>query len=563
MTVPAVFYGRMSSDRQEYSIPDQRSAVLAYAAKQGYAVIREYLDEGISGDATERRFEFQRMIRDAREQRDFRAVLCWDQDRFGRFDPIEAGFWIKPLRDAGVYLDTVAQGRIEWDTFGGRLLYSVRQEGKHQYLVDLSHNALRRMIANAQHGGWNGGPPPYGYVSVEMPGRPPGAKKWPKMLAPGAPRHVEVVRWLFRTYATRDVSLRWLGGELERRGVLTHRGRTFWSAATIRGILTRREYVGDLDWGNYPEGRYHNHRGGEIHPRDRAARPARLRLGPEDLVIVCGAHEPLVDRDLWEAVRAKLAGNQKNTTPHRGGGDLLLTRLLVCGNCGSPMSGTYGKSAVSRARYYVCGGFLRHGLRCCHNAHRVSEAAMTRLLVHKLQDEFLCPENLDALREEIRRQAEAARQGRPRRVREIRGRIADLTGKIDGGMDLLPGLPADLRDDMVTKIQGWKGQQERALAELAAAEAGPDVAAMEREVEEAERQLWRLREAWAEADPAQLRAVLREHVDRVALYYECRQHGSRWKCQLAHGVIYLREDVRIPKLVKGDRPPLYGSRGSG
>jgi hypothetical protein len=28
---------------------------------------------------------------------DFQAVLCWDQDRFGRFDPLEAGDRVKPL----------------------------------------------------------------------------------------------------------------------------------------------------------------------------------------------------------------------------------------------------------------------------------------------------------------------------------------------------------------------------------------------------------------------------------------------------------------------------------
>ena len=51
------------------------------------------------------------------------AVLCWDQDRFGRFDPLEAGYWIKPLRDAGIRLETVAQGRIDWEDFAGRIIF--------------------------------------------------------------------------------------------------------------------------------------------------------------------------------------------------------------------------------------------------------------------------------------------------------------------------------------------------------------------------------------------------------------------------------------------------------
>ena len=88
----AVSYYRVSTEKQEASIPAQRGEVEAYATKHGYTIIREYKDEGISGDATEKRVEFQKMLSDAKERGDFEVVLCWDQDRFGRFDPLEAGY---------------------------------------------------------------------------------------------------------------------------------------------------------------------------------------------------------------------------------------------------------------------------------------------------------------------------------------------------------------------------------------------------------------------------------------------------------------------------------------
>lgn len=119
--IPAAFYGRMSSDKQDRSIPEQRDQVTPCAAQRGYRIVREYVDEAISGDATEKRHGFQRMIQDAQKLRDFEVVLCDDQDRFGRFDPIEAGWWIKPLRDLGIRLETVADGlrrqrsRRTWD----------------------------------------------------------------------------------------------------------------------------------------------------------------------------------------------------------------------------------------------------------------------------------------------------------------------------------------------------------------------------------------------------------------------------------------------------------------
>jgi DNA invertase Pin-like site-specific DNA recombinase len=114
----------MSTAKQDTSIATQREAVERLAAKQGYTIIREYLDEGISGDDTERRAAFLRMREDSRAG-DFEVILCWDVSRFGRFDSIEAGYWIKPIRDAGVCLVTVGEGRIDWNSSQGRIVFGV------------------------------------------------------------------------------------------------------------------------------------------------------------------------------------------------------------------------------------------------------------------------------------------------------------------------------------------------------------------------------------------------------------------------------------------------------
>ena len=147
----AVLYLRMSDERQEHSIGDQRTELLSYAEKHGYRVLREYDDPAISGDDTIRRSGFLRMREDAAKG-EFSVVLCWDQDRFGRFDPIEGGYWILPFRNAGVRLETIAQGKIDWTDFAGRLRYMVEQEGKHAYLRDLSRNVLRGVRRAAEDG---------------------------------------------------------------------------------------------------------------------------------------------------------------------------------------------------------------------------------------------------------------------------------------------------------------------------------------------------------------------------------------------------------------------------
>src|SRR5262249_19835927 len=113
--VPAAGYLRRASDSesQETSIPDQRRAVEKFAAEKGYTMVRSYVDDGISGDNTEKRAGFLQMHHDAQHLRDFKVILCWDKARFGRFDSLEYGYYCHPLRKAGVVLVTVTEGAVD------------------------------------------------------------------------------------------------------------------------------------------------------------------------------------------------------------------------------------------------------------------------------------------------------------------------------------------------------------------------------------------------------------------------------------------------------------------
>jgi DNA invertase Pin-like site-specific DNA recombinase len=56
--VPAVAcYYRMSRDEQEKSIDRQKAEVHPHCERQGYRVVAEYEDKGISGSEVERRSE--------------------------------------------------------------------------------------------------------------------------------------------------------------------------------------------------------------------------------------------------------------------------------------------------------------------------------------------------------------------------------------------------------------------------------------------------------------------------------------------------------------------------
>jgi DNA invertase Pin-like site-specific DNA recombinase len=535
---PAVAYYRMSTDKQETSIPEQREAVQSYAKKHGYRIVREYKDEGISGDATEKRLQFQRMRIDAGERGDFRVILCWDQDRFGRFDTLDAGFWIKPFRDAGVRLETIAQGPINWDDFAGRIVYAVQQEAKHAFLRDLSRNVLRGKAAAAARGTWNGGRPSYGY-RVEA-----------SRLVPGDPAEVEVVRWLFRTYALGRTSLRALTDELNARGVPAPAGGP-WTRTSVRRLLTCPQYLGTLVWNQTHKGKYHSVTGGEIVP-DRRVPRAEARNTPDDQVLSPEPHEALIDRETWEAVQRQLAGRRQRTTPHAGGGDFLLTNLLRCGHCGSRMHGhVCRKRARGRTfayRRYVCSGYHAKGRAVCQ-VHALLEEPLAVCLVRLLQRDFINPENLRKLREEIDRQLQRKRKGDPAEARRLQSRIADLGRQIDQGNANLALLPPELMGGVVAKVRGWKDERDHLQAELDALQAGRDPAGADRrQAEAALAELSTLEEKLRDADPQRLRDVFRQLVERVECWFERVPWGKRFRHRLSRGVIRVRLDRAVCRL---------------
>ena len=84
--VPAALYARVSSDRQDVdlSVAAQLRALRDYAAKNGYLVAREYVDEAESGRSANRP-EFRRMLDEAsKPEAPFREILVWKFSRFTR-----------------------------------------------------------------------------------------------------------------------------------------------------------------------------------------------------------------------------------------------------------------------------------------------------------------------------------------------------------------------------------------------------------------------------------------------------------------------------------------------
>jgi DNA invertase Pin-like site-specific DNA recombinase len=522
--VRAAVYYRMSSDKQEDSIDRQKSQVLPYAEKHGYQVTGEYLDEGITGSEIVRRKSFQRLLRDAQAGA-FDLILCDDQDRFGRFDSIDLGEIAAPLRRKGIWLETVAQGEIDWNSFGGRLQSMVKQEAGNQEQVAISRRVLTGMLRKAMKGAYLGGPVSYGLKTVADPDPEIG-----KRLVPDG-RKADVVKLIFELY-DQGHSLGSIARELFNRGVANPRGGARWSRGTLVKILRQRKYVGDFRWAVQRCGKRFRVTGGAIQPAPRGE--GYTNNPSEGWIVVPDHYEALVSRDLFERVQARLKGNQGNTTPHVGGGEFLLSKLLVCGHCGAYMFGHTQRGQ----RIYCCGGYKAYGVGYCKR-NQVNEAPLVGFLLRKLQESFLDPANLAKLREEVSAIEQAARGDD--NLNRLRKQLDGLDKKIRQGGERLLTLPPDVVPDAAAHLRDWKKQREAVQAELHRATNESPTATLEESIATVESALWRLKEALSAEDAVLLRKLLREMVSKIELRWTHEkarngQNGSR----LEGGTVYLR-----------------------
>src|SRR5579872_5947082 len=84
--IPAAQYLRMSTERQQYSLENQSSAIQKYAESHGFEVVVTYSDGARTGVVLTHRAGLRQLLQDAvAETVPYRAILVYDVSRWGRF----------------------------------------------------------------------------------------------------------------------------------------------------------------------------------------------------------------------------------------------------------------------------------------------------------------------------------------------------------------------------------------------------------------------------------------------------------------------------------------------
>jgi site-specific DNA recombinase len=585
---------RSTTNRQEQSLEGQRGDIIRFCEENGYEIVRWYEDDGISGDATEKRAGFRQMHHDATNGRDFDLILTWDLSRFGRFDSIEAGRWIDPLRRAGVKLVTVKDGPADWTSFEGRVMSAINSEAKHQYILGIADSAPRGMIQRAEKGHLCGQAAPYGYDRIEVDengqhqgrlrhgDRARSRKSHITLIPADDPLKVKTLKWLFKTYAETDIGLRSLVESLNGRGVPSpgsdRRDRCGnratdgkWWIGTVREILRNEAYVGDFIWAKRRIGKYRRVAGGTVKVREleltASGNCAAKRNVREEWTIVKNAHPALVDRSTFERVQAKLAQRKLKTTSNKkkNGDRYLLTGLVLCGHCGAKMYGTRGTRRKNGTLYvyekYICSTYHTKGKVVCQH-HAIEQGRLTDFIIRQLQETLLGGQAKDELRARIRKQLAAkVAPAEPGQVESLKKKLAECNRRVEKWTENVLDADPDVKDLLSAKLSGLRKERDRLadeLAKLDTTKAKPGKPSdLDGDAERIASHLWTLADDLRRAEPARVRELFNRMIESVELWFNDATRGKGGKTtirQLSNGILHLRPDSTIFRLVnRGDR----------
>ncbi|WP_292317333.1 recombinase family protein [Mesorhizobium sp.] len=293
--VRAAQYLRMSTDRQTYSIENQRDAIGDYADLMGYDIVATYEDAGRSGLNIERRPALRRLLADIESgQAAFEAVVVYDVSRWGRFQNIdESASYEYRCQRAGVRIEYCAEQFANDGSVGSDVLKAIKRSMAAEQSRVLSQKTFIGQTRVVKMGFRSGGQAGYGLrrVLVDAAGKPKAVLKhreWKALasdrviLVPGPEAEVATVRWIFKQFLKGKLEVQ-IARELNEQGLVTDLDRP-WTTASVRSILRNEKYIGNNVWNRTSE-RLHT---------------ARVRNPPSAWIRAENVSEPLIDRKLFE-----------------------------------------------------------------------------------------------------------------------------------------------------------------------------------------------------------------------------------------------------------------------
>lgn len=303
----AAAYVRVSTEEQTELSPDsQVKLIREYAKKNGFIVPKEFIfhDDGISGRSTAKRQGFNQMIGTAKlKPKPFDAILLWKFSRFAR-NREDSIVYKSMLHKLGI--DVISISENVGDDKMSVLIEAMIEAMDEYYSINLAEEVRRGMQEKFSRGGVVS-QPPYGYRMGDN-------------VFVIQPDEAEIVRKIYHDFLS-GAGRREIAVELNALGVVTRKGRPF-DNRRVEYILSNPVYTGMLRRSK--------------NGRQSSGDPFNQR---EDMQVIPGNHEPIIDRETFDAVQKRLKEAKRLYVKHAHteGRPFMLKGVVRCSNCGSTL----------------------------------------------------------------------------------------------------------------------------------------------------------------------------------------------------------------------------------
>ena len=330
---------RVSTDKQvtynennEADIPMQRRECRRFLNQQGWVLVHEEREDGISGHKVraEKRDSIQ-VIKELAATRKFDIFLVFMFDRIGRIAD-ETPFVVEWLAKNDVRVWSTKEGEQRFDSHTDKLTNYIRYWQADGESEKTSIRTKAGMSLLVESGHYKGGNAPYGYKLVKS-GRIDKKGNEKKNLAICEEEAV-IVRKIFDLYVQYGKGVHRIANMLIDEGIMNRSGKN-WVQTSIRRIISNLTYTGVL-------------RSGET----RSPMIEELQIIPPHIFEKA--------QDITDKRRTEFDG--KRTYPMNTESRCLLNGKLYCAHCGSRLhvaTGKFVKREQQRQLFYICYGKSR------------------------------------------------------------------------------------------------------------------------------------------------------------------------------------------------------------
>ncbi|EGD45814.1 Resolvase domain [Ruminiclostridium papyrosolvens DSM 2782] len=343
-------YCRVSSDSKEQlqSLSAQIEHYTSMVQKNlQWQFCGVYADEGISGTCSNKREEFQRLIKDC-EAGKIDMVITKSISRWARntADSIEVIRKLK-LLGIGIYFEKENVNTLSAES---ELILTILSSIAQEESISISRNNRWSCQKRFQNGEWVPSYLPYGYTLEDQ-----------SIVIEKT--EAEVVQRIFNDYLNGKGAYT-IAKELTKDGIPTKRGNSWWSEGTVRDILQNEKYAGDLLLQ-------------KTFTTDTIPFLRKRNKGHKQKYLIEDNHEPVISREQDEKVNEIIQyrkAQQKNSETAKYNNRYLFSSKIICGECG----GVFIRRMIFKNKPYQyiqwsCGRHIRDIKQCSMKAVREEE----------------------------------------------------------------------------------------------------------------------------------------------------------------------------------------------